>query len=164
MECFNLEPMIRASPYSKEVNDGIETAVLIGPPEEAEAIVKVVAFPGLVAHRQGGGALAQRLLREERSQKDDPRLPPDVSKAQRMSRDSPFNLDGTEGFRTRVLCKSVVHLTWGRQRLLTREAGTSAHLDAIRDGDLEKYDVDRLGFVELYDYFMRHNAQAPASF
>ena len=69
-------------------------------------------------------------------------------------------LTGSEGFRTRVLCKSVVHLVWGKQRLLTREAGTAAHLDAMRDGNEQKYEDDRKGYVELYDYFLRTNPEA----
>ncbi|KAM0720156.1 hypothetical protein Q7P37_004292 [Cladosporium fusiforme] len=164
MECLNLESMIKASPYARENANGHETTVLVGPPEQAEALVKIVAFPGLVVHRKGGGSLASRLLHEERSQQDDPRMPPDVLEARRRERGSPFNITGDEGFRTRLLCKSVVHLIWGRQRLLTREAGTSAHLDAMRDGNLEKYDDDRQGFIELYDYFKRQNLNAPGLF
>lgn len=69
-------------------------------------------------------------------------------------------LTGEEGFRTRVLCKSVVHLIWGRQRLLTREAGTSAHIDDMRDGKVKKYEDDRQGYIELYDYFLQMNPDA----
>lgn len=161
MECLNLESMIKTSPYSKEVTDGYEKTVLVGPPEESEAIVKIVAFPGLVAHRKGGGELGQRQIREEETQQNDPREPQDVRGAKRAREGSSFT--GDEGFRTRVLCKSVVHLIWGRQRLLTREAGTSKHLEAMRNGEMDRYDVDRAGFVELYEYFLKHNAQAVAS-
>lgn len=164
MECLNIESMIKSSPYSRHVTNGQETTVLVGPPEEAEAIVKIVAFPGLVVHRKGGGALALSLLREERSGPPDPSIPPDVYQARMQAKDGCYKLNGEEGYRTRVLCKSVVHLTWGKQRLLTREAGTSAHLDAMRDGNLQKYDIDREGLVELYDYFVKNNAQAPALF
>jgi hypothetical protein len=37
---------------------------------------------------------------------------------------------------------------------LTKEAGTSRHLDAMRDGGMAKYAEDRRGFVELFDYFL----------
>ena len=69
--------------------------------------------------------------------------PPDVRHSRRMARDSPWSLTGDEGFRTRILCKGVVHLVWGQQRLLTKEAGTSRYLDAVRDGNEAKYEVDQ---------------------
>lgn len=161
MECLNIESMTQASPYKKEDIDGRERSVLVGDEDQSQAIVKVVAFPGLVVHRQGGGALAKKQLAEER--KEDPNVPPDVRNSRRMARDSAFNLTGDEGFRTRVLCKSVVHLMWGRQRLLTREAGTSVHLDAMRDGNEARYENDRRGFVELYDVFLKRNPMASAA-
>lgn len=154
--------MINTSPYSKEVTDGYEETVLVGPPEESEAIVKIVAFSGLVAHRQGGGELAQRQIQEEAIKQNPSKDPQDAWGAHQIEKGSSFT--GDEGFRTRVLCKSVVHLIWGQQRLLTREAGTSTHLDALRSGRMDKYDVDREGFVELYEYFLQHNAQAVALF
>ena len=161
MECLNIESMMQASPYKKEVVNGLERSVLTGAQEKSQAIVKVVAFPSLVVHRRGGGALAKKLLAEER--KEDNSVPPDVRNSRRMARDSPFNLTGEEGFRTRTLCKSVVHLMWGQQRLLTKEAGTSIHLDAIRDGNQARYKNDRKGFVELYDVFLRRNPMASAA-
>jgi hypothetical protein len=51
-------------------------------------------------------------------------------------------------------------LIWGRQRLLTREAGTSVHIDAMRDGDQKRYEDDRKGYIELYDYFLVMNPDA----
>ena len=163
MECINIATMISDSPYEKKVIDGHERSVLKGSQENAEAIVKVVAFPGLVVHRQGGGALAKRLLQEEARDDQHTNAPPDVMRARRMALAGDDKLTGDEGFRTRVICKSVVHLIWGRQRLLTREAGTSAHLDAMRDGQEKKYEDDRKGFIELYDYFLNTNPDASRS-
>lgn len=163
MECINISAMISDSPYEKKIVNGHERPVLKGSPENAEAIVKVVAFPGLVVHRQGGGALAKRLLAEEARDYQHIKAPPDVLRARRMGTDGDDKLTGDEGFRTRVICKSVVHLIWGRQRLLTKEAGTSAHLDAMRDGREKKYEDDRKGFVELYDYFLETNPDASRS-
>lgn len=160
MECLNIEAMIRESPYKNEVVQGHTRSVLVGAADQSEAIVKVVAFPSLVVHRKGGGDLAKTLLEEERQ--TDRTMPPDVFQSRRRSRDSPFVMTGKEGYRTRLLCKSVVHLMWGRQRLLTREAGTSSHLDAMRDGNEAKYDDDRRGWVELYDHFMETNVVAAA--
>lgn len=159
MECINIADMISNSPYEKQTVNGRDRSVLKGPAEKAEAIVKIVAFPGLVVHRQGGGALAKRLLAEEEHDYEDSRVPPDVLRSRRMAADAD-KLTGNEGYRTRVLCKSVVHLIWGKQRLLTKEAGTAAHLDAMRDGNEKKYEDDRRGFVELYDYFLRTNPEA----
>jgi hypothetical protein len=160
MECINIGDMISNSPFEKKIVDGREQSVLKEPTQDDEAIVKIVAFPGLLVHRQGGGALAKRLLAEEEGV-DDGRhtnLPPDVQRARRMAGGD--KLTGDEGFRTRVICKSVVHLIWGRQRLLTREAGTSVHIDAMRDGNEKRYDDDRKGYIELYDYFLAANADA----
>ena len=139
---MNIGDMISKSPFEKKVVDGYERSVLKEPTEDSEAIVKIVSFPGLVVHRQGGGALAKRLLKEEEEANNaqHARVPPDVQRARRMAEGD--KLTGDEGFRTRVLCKSVVHLIWGRQRLLTREAGTShrssssarnLRVDRIRD-------------------------------
>jgi len=157
MECINIGDMISNSPFEKKIIDGHERSVLKEQTEDSEAIVKIVAFPGLVVHRQGGGALAERLLTEEKEADDNQhvRLPPDVQRARRMGGGD--KLTGDEGFRTRVLAKSVVHLIWGRQRLLTREAGTSVHIDAMRDGKEKKYEDDRKGYIELYDYFLKNN-------
>jgi hypothetical protein len=160
MECINIADMISNSPYEKKIIRGHETSVIKEGAANSEAIVKVVAFPGLVVHRQGGGALAKRLLQKETSDSQHIDAPPDVLRARRMGMRDDDNLTGDEGFRTRVLCKSVVHLVWGRQRLLTKEAGTSAHLDAKRDGKEQKYEDDRKGFIELYDYFLEHNPYA----
>ena len=80
-------------------------------------------------------------------------IPPDVQRLRSRLAGTP--LTGDEGFRSRVICKSVVHLEWGQQRLLTREAGTSRHLDAMRDGGMGRYEDDRRGFVELFDYFLQ---------
>lgn len=150
MECLNTTSMIKNNPY--EIKE--KRSVLKGATEKSEAIVRITAFPGVVAHRQGGGQLAKRLLDEEEREerKSGIHLPPDVKQSRDISRGPPLN--GTEGFRTRVICKSVVHLQWGKQRLLTKEAGTSRHLDAMRDGKMAKYEDDRWGFVELFDRFL----------
>lgn len=154
--------MITKSPYEKKNVNGHERSVLAnGSQETAEAIAQVVVFPGLVVHRKGGGALTKRLLEEEARNDRDSNLPPDVQQSRRMGPDGRENrYTGEEGFRTRVICKSVVHLIWGKQRLLTREAGTSAHLDAMRDGKEKKYEEDRKGYVELCDHFLQTNPEA----
>jgi len=155
MECLNIASMIQKSPYElKKQPNGQNRSVLKGAAEKAEAIVRITAFPGLVAHRKGGGLLARELLaaEKERDSLYKTNLPPDVQQLRSMSAEPP--LHGTEGFRTRVLCKSVVNLQWGQQRLLTKEAGTSRHLDAMRDGGMARYEEDREGFIELFDYFL----------
>jgi hypothetical protein len=160
MECINIGDMISNSPFEKKIVDGYERSVLKEQTEDCEAIVKIVSFPGLVVHRQGGGDLAKCLLKEEEEENNaqHARVPPDVQRARRMAEGD--KLTGDEGLRTRVLCKSVVHLIWGRQRLLTREAGTSAHIDAMRDGKEKKYEDERKGYIELYDYFLQKNPDA----
>ncbi|KAF2770242.1 hypothetical protein EJ03DRAFT_335668 [Teratosphaeria nubilosa] len=162
MDCLNLEDMIRTSPYTKDTTlQGYERAKLNeGEESRSEAIVRVVAFPGIVAYRQGGGALAEKTLETERhSWRHDP---PDVQTQKARS----FRQEGTtvdSGFRTKLIAKAVVHLQWGRQRLLTKEAGTSRYLDAIRDGSMSKYDRDYVGFVELYDAFRKYQTDHPST-
>jgi hypothetical protein len=157
MECMNITSMMQNSPYEikKQPHGQPDRSVLKYPTENSEAIVRITVFPGVVAHRKGGGELAKRLLDEEHREEktSGAHLPPDVKRSRDISRGPP--LDGTEGFRTRVICKSVVHLQWGKQRLLTKEAGTSRHLDAMRDGGMAKYEEDRRGFVELFDHFLK---------
>ncbi|KAK4503843.1 hypothetical protein PRZ48_004758 [Zasmidium cellare] len=151
MECYNLHDMIRNSPYEKKVVGGIERAVPRegASPDQTEAIVKIVCFPGLVAYRKGGGALAQEQLANEENRPDN--APPDVKRARKVLKRNGEAYTGDEGFRSKTIVKNVVYLIWGKQRLLTREAGTSRHIDAVRDGNMERYTKDYDGFVELYD-------------
>ncbi|KAK5171135.1 uncharacterized protein LTR77_004279 [Saxophila tyrrhenica] len=167
MECLNLTDMIKKSPYKKENIDGHERAILDKTrANESEAIVQIVCFPGLVAYRRGGGKLAQRVLDEEEkatrrkeekaTRREEKRLPEDV-KAQRKrfaARDQ--QLTGNEGFRTKMISKYVVHLEWGKQHLLTKEAGTSRHMDAMqgRNGrSMALYEKDFEDCVELWNVY-----------
>ncbi|KAI6832705.1 hypothetical protein KC332_g6433 [Hortaea werneckii] len=150
MECANLRQMLDESPYQKlDVQGRMRPRLQPGQEHRNEAIVRVVCFPGLVAYRKGGGELGEKLLAEQDRRRGNANVPHDVQLARARSRDS-VSVD--DGYRTKVICKAVVHLTWGKQRLLTREAGTSAHLDAMRDHS-NKYLEDRKGFRELWDIF-----------
>ncbi|KAI7241553.1 hypothetical protein KC330_g610 [Hortaea werneckii] len=151
MECVNLQQMLDESPYQKlDVQGRVQPQLRPGQEHRNEAIVRVVCFPGLVAYRQGGGELGEKFLAErDRRRGKESSVPRDVQMAQARSRNT-VSVD--DGYRTKVICKAVVHLTWGKQRLLTREAGTSAHLDAMRDHS-NKYLEDRKGFKELWDIF-----------
>ena len=77
-----------------------------------------------------------------------------------MIRRPPRSTQSRSSAASDVYKRQVVHLIWGRQRLLTREAGTSAHIDAVRDGKEKKYEDDRKGYIELYDYFLQKNPNA----
>ena len=115
MECLNLENMIRNSPYDKRAVQGHDRAVVRpGQEDRNEAIVRVVCFPGLVAYRQYGGDLAMRELEEEKSRPD--HAPPDVKSRRKILDRHGQELTPDNGFRTRVICKSVVLLEWGKQR------------------------------------------------
>lgn len=154
MECLNLDDMISNSPYDKKkVQGSFERAILrAGQENRSEAIVRVVCFPGLVAYRQHGGELGRKEVEAELEQRSF--HPQDVQASYARSGDK---LDPNNGFRSKVICKSLVHLQWGKQRLLTREAGTSAHLDAMKAGNMKKYEDDTKHHVELYDEFeQRH--------
>ena len=160
MECFNVKAMITESPYDKKEVNGFERPVLRdGHQNEDEAIVRVVCFPGLVAYRQHGGALAEQELEDEESERRTregrEKLPPDVQRHRRMIASREKTLTGDEGFRTRVISKSIVLLQWGKQRLLTKEAGTSRHVDAMKGkgAGMKKYEDDYVGFKELYDLY-----------
>ncbi|RMZ32951.1 hypothetical protein D0859_02907 [Hortaea werneckii] len=150
MECVNLRQMLDESPYQKlDIQGRMRPRLQPGQEHRNEAIVRVVCFPGLVAYRQGGGELGGKVLAEQDRRRGNGSMPRDVQIAQARSRD---NVGVDDGYRTKVICKAVGHLTWGKQRLLTREAGTSAHLDAMRDHS-NKYLEDRKGFKELWDIF-----------
>lgn len=161
MECLNLKHMITESPYDKKEINGIERAVLReGYEDSKQAIVRVVAWPGLVAYRQHGGELAKQELAAEDSKRHERdgglAVPPDVQAHRKRIASREKGLTGDEGFRTRVLCKSVVSLQWGKQRLLTKEAGTSRHIDAMKgkgEVGMEKYDEDYKGCLELWDIY-----------
>lgn len=159
MECFNLKDMITNSPYDKKEVNGFERAVLrAGEEHRSEAVVQIVCFPGLVAYRKGGGELAAQELAEERNEnlKRDRRenLPPDVKRHRQALSSQDKSLDPTNGFRTRVIGKSVIWLQWSKQRLLTKEAGTSRHIDAIKNNTRSRYDDDDAKFSnELYELY-----------
>ncbi|KAM3425513.1 hypothetical protein BST61_g7460 [Cercospora zeina] len=146
MEALNLATMIRTSPYDKVTdNKGYQRAVLREQNEKSEAIVRVIVFPAIVAYRQYGGCLAAAEIKVEKE--GSKRLPPDV----RDRRGQPIT--PKQGFRSKLISKSVVHLQWGKQMLLTKEAGTAAHLDAVRDGQTDKYSSDSAGHVELHELY-----------
>lgn len=149
MEAMNLAGMIHGSPYDRETINGRERAILKpGREDESEAIVRVVCFPGLVAYRQGGGDLAKIEIAAEK--KRGITVPEDVQAHRRRGGEQPLSAD--QGICSKTVWKSLVLLQWGQQRLLTKEAGTSSHIDAVRDGKMDKYDQDYKGFVELYSY------------
>jgi hypothetical protein len=160
MECLNMVDMMNSSPYGTLIVNGVPRSVSKkNASENTEAIVRIVAFPGLVVHKQGGGALAERLLEEEARAEKQREPPKDVETVYRMSMDAePITIES--GFRMHVLCKSVMHLMWGKQMLLTREADTSAHIDAMKYGKTQKYVHHRQGFIELYDCFLKNNPEA----
>lgn len=155
MECLNLQAMIRSSPYDKQEVQGRDRAVLRkGQDAQSQAIVRVVCFPGIQAYRQGGGDLAKKQLAAERNgTSDDDNAPPDVRAARRITKRNGEAYTVSDGVRTRILAKGVVLLQWGQQRLLTKEAGTSLHMDAVKSGKLGKYVQDSAGHVELYRLF-----------
>lgn len=158
IECLNLTTMIQNSPYEKSPADDYEPVRLkSGHGDREQAIVQIVCFPSLTAYRRGGGELAQKYFAEE--QAAEPRhnanIPPEL-RAQHKRVASQDQLTGDEGFRTTTICKSVVHLQWGMQSLLTEEAGTSFHSDAMnkRNGQsMDRYEDDRKGCVELWDVY-----------
>lgn len=149
MEALNLTDMIENSPYDRKEVNGRDRAILKPDrKEESEAIVRVVCFPGLVAYRQFGGDLAKKEIAAEKRR--GVHEPEDVQAHRRRIGEQPLTV--TQGIRSRTIRKSLVLLQWGQQRLLTKEAGTSSHIDAVRDGKMSKYDDDYRGFVELYSF------------
>lgn len=152
MESINLEDMIQNSPYDRVTNSHGERAVLrdANKSDESEAIVRIVAFPGIVAYRRYGGLLAQNEIDHEGVMSRG--FPKDVRDRYGAPKTA------KSGFRSRLISKSVVYLVWGKQRLLTKEAGTSAHLDAMRDGKMSRYTEDSKEVVELYALWKRNNS------
>lgn len=161
MECFNMTNMIRKSPYDmKRSGNGYERPVVRqGHRHEDTALVRIVCFPGLVSYQQGGGYAAKQEAVAEKNKArhnlaDEQHTRRAATNVKARPRDVPT---GEEGFRTRILCKAAVLLQWGNQRIRTREAGTSAHRNAVESGD-KKYEKDEEGFVELYDLFLNATA------
>lgn len=148
MECINLRAMIEQSPYEKKKVEGRERAVLAkGCEDRCEAIVRIVCFPGLVVYRSQGGKLATKELQDEKNGRPGFEPPDVVAQNARHGQTTV-----TQGYRSKVICKGVVFGAWDKQRLLTKEAGTSAHIDAQRPGgSMQKYDDDYVGFVDLMD-------------
>ena len=161
MEGLNIRNMIDTSPYEKrDVQGRVRANLLPDQDDRNEAIVRVVCFPGLVAYRKGGGALGKQELADEDRQERRSRDPEDVRHhRERVRAHDGISVDS--GFRSKVICKAIVHLQWGKQRLLTKEAGTSAHLDATRDYS-DKYEKSRKGFRELFDIYLERQAQSAA--
>ncbi|KAK3674143.1 hypothetical protein LTR78_005990 [Recurvomyces mirabilis] len=147
MECLNMTDMLEHSPYVKQDAGHGHPVLSEDRRADSQAIVQIVCFPGLVAYRKGGGGLAKHTLAREGRRPST--APPDVQRVQQM-RDGQYT--GQEGIRTKTILKAAVHLKWGKQRLLTREAGTSAFLDAVRDGS-SKYVDDSKGFREFWDLY-----------
>lgn len=160
MECLNLAEMIRASPYDtrKSPKGYVRPVLEPGREHEKNAVVRVVSWPGVVSYQQGGGELAKAELMKEAKQAG--HAPPDVQKRERLVAKDRGALTGNEGFRTRILCKSVVLLQWGTQRLLTKEAGTSRYIKAMKSQD-QRYENDTKGCVELYDLFLDRVGSQP---
>jgi len=160
MECLNLAEMIRASPYdTKKSPKGYVRPVLEpGREHERNAVVRVVSWPGVVSYQQGGGELAQAELMKEVKQAGHASL--DFQRRERLIAKDRGALTGNEGFRTRILCKSVVLLQWGTQRLLTKEAGTSRYIKAMKSQD-KRYENDTKGCLELYDLFLDRVGSQP---
>lgn len=150
MEASNLSQMIQSSPYDKKKVGGIQRAVLReGFEHQKEAIVRIVTFPGIVAYRQYGGRLAAAELAAEGNAEQG--QPEDVLRARDRFGQA---VTAKQGFRSRLIIKSVVYLEWGQQRLLTKEAGTSAHLDAVRDSNTSKYTDDSRSIKDLYTWYL----------
>lgn len=162
-ECYNLEAMMRNSPYDRDTSRGYTVAVLrAGMEDRSEAITQITCFPGLVKYEKGGGDLAAQRLADEHHADEErmTRLPADVQAHHRRTHVAGRFSEPTvnSGFRTRTICKSVVYLQWSRKRLLTEEAGTSVHIDAMagRNGrTMERYEKDCAKYVELDDLFQR---------
>ena len=159
MECYNLKEMISTSPYDRKTINGIDRAILRKDHgDRSEAIVRIVCFPGLVAYRQHGGALAQKELGEEAERRGDHEaVPPDVRAQRKRLAAHEDTLTGDEGFRTRIVGKSVVLLEWGKQRLLTKEAGTSVHIDAMNKQNGKSMDRyhDHDDYAELWTVYQK---------
>ncbi|GAB7366585.1 hypothetical protein MBLNU230_g8571t1 [Neophaeotheca triangularis] len=152
MEVLNLEATMKTSPYETTKINGINRAVLKkGQEHRDEAIVRVVCLPALSVYRRYGGALSAHELATELERTAS--HPPDVLASYSRDRSSAHNLTGDEGYRSRPLGLAVVHLQWGKQRLLTKEAGTSAFLAERRlKGFNSKYEKDYEGFTELWNW------------
>nr|POE59290.1 hypothetical protein CFP56_24559 [Quercus suber] len=148
MEPRNLAALHETSPWQRPAPGHERPTLAPGTEHRQQALVRIVGFPGLVSYRQGGGGVARlALVNEARGAST---LPGDVRAARKGQ-----ERGECEGFRTRVLCKASVQIQWGRQALLTQEAGTGRHLEAMANGDLGRYEEDKCDRKELFAIYAK---------
>lgn len=106
MTCANLWPVQRCSPFNDSEAD-------VDP--DVKALVRVVCFHGLTSYRRGGGDQARYMLeRENREDYFEPGGQGDMDRI-RSPREGE-DVDVESGFRSRVLAKAIVALSWGVER------------------------------------------------
>ena len=158
MECLNLEQILSQSPYKLTKGPGWKATevTLVWDQDEAarrneQSLVDIVCFPGLMSYRQGGGPTALKELQEQEKE--------------RNPEGSGRNLDeeSKKGFRNRVLAKALVSLKWGKQSLLSAEAGTSRHLEAMKKKDMSRYEQkpEEEGILPLMVMFNKTKLSQP---
>lgn len=114
-ECVNLTQVFEQS----RSDDGTRAR------RDAEAIVRVVVFPGLVAWR--------RRFDEMKTSIDAPVVKYDA------------------GDKHKRIMKNVALVEWAKQRLLTKYAGTAYHQKTVASGDMGVFENDGKGAVDLWD-------------
>ena len=162
MEFTNRLETMENNPYEKD--QGSRPVLKSGQEDRPQAIVQIVCFPGLIAYRGGGGPLAEKELEAERATRPPGKrgsFEPNCKRSVRMEdhrlrQRSAKEFSSIEGYRSRTLCKSVVVLRWGKQRLLTRTAGTYEHRQAVKDGNMAKYEEDEFHHWGLYETALKY--------
>ncbi|GAB7344163.1 hypothetical protein MBLNU457_2056t1 [Dothideomycetes sp. NU457] len=137
MTCANLWPVQRSSPFNDPDAD-------VDP--DVKALVRIVCFHGLTSYRRGGGDQARYMLeREKRKGYFEPggQGEEDGVRPPRKGED----VDVDSGFRSRVLAKAIVALSWGAERPIET---------VVLDGDKEELVDEGAGkddarFVELME-------------
>jgi len=157
--CANLGPVSKTSPFTVKVGkDGNKFATIEGEAgfhNGTKALVRVVSFHGLTVYRKGGGELADYLLEVEKD--------PGYFKAGGAGFDrwrrltvsrSPKDITRDNGFRSRIMAKGIVALTWGKERRmvpLSRVANSPEEEDDDDNGDgqVELLDMARNEVMEM---------------
>jgi len=138
MTCANLWPVQRDSPFNDPDAD-------VDP--DVKALIRVVCFHGLTSYRRGGGDLARYMLeREKRKGYFEPggQGEMDGVRPPRKGED----VDVESGFRSRVLAKAIVALSWGVERPI-RTGVLDGNEGDLVDEEVERRDTRFIGLLEI---------------
>ena len=152
MTCANFAPVQNSSPFNvnfdkngKKIQENDSHPSL---DYSIKALVRIVCFHGLTVYREGGGELADHTLEVEKQ----PGYFEEGGAGFDPWRRKPISKDPAEkdvrtrkdGFRSRIMAKGIVALTWGKERKMLPFSAMGK--EPVKDGAPRED-----GYVELLD-------------